>query len=390
LLLYAFYNIKYTGVVFNPYTIAIFVLFIPLVFAVTIYYNKTFVPALSNFIVFGLGLILLFAVTVIIYNTITYYASITSAAYFVLILIAVIVGFSILLMLLTYAFSNEAIQAFFKVFLSIPDIVMTFIEDFVEQFPNAPPAFIILFIMEIILILTVALIPFLISQNPPIYSSPNFNGVFLLQKDPLNLTTKNEAVLANSHDLSIVDDSTATQNPYQKRFTISMWVYMNPSESAQNSKEITLFYYGHKENGDQEKWQIVNPKPKITYIYDTMQRKDMYYLYLQEAQPSVPTYKFHIPNQKWNHFVFVFKEDHLEFYINGHLEKSFPQSMGITKTFTNNDQIVVGDSENVSYGSIANVIYYDYPMTQNQVVDAWNKQRYWVDGTLYIPYSKTN
>ena len=130
---------------------------------------------------------------------------------------------------------------------------------------------------------------------------------------------------------------------------------------------------------------MANPKPKITYAYDSITRRDMYYVYLQEETPDQPTYKFHIPNQKWNQFIFVFESDRVDLYINGHLEKSFPQSIGITKTFTNNDQIAVGDLHNASYGSIANVIYYDYPMTQNQVVDAWNKQKYWTDGSLYIP-----
>lgn len=392
LLLFAFYNIRRTGIIFNSYSIGIFILFVLMIIAAGIYYNKTFVPALSNFTIFSVGIILLYVLANVVYNTILYYASISkSASYFILITLAIAIGFSLLLILLTYLFSNEAIQEFLKLLLSIPNIIVDFAEEFSRQLPNSPPAFIILFILEVILILIIALVPFLVSQNPPLYSSPNINGIFLLQKDPLNLTTKNEAVLANSHDLSIVDDSNVKKNPYQKNFTISLWVYMNPSESAQNPNEMTLFYYGHKEHGTNgKKWQVANPKPKITYIYDPVQRRDMYYLYLQETDPTTPTYKFHIPNQKWNHFIFIFQEDHVEFYINGHLEKSFPYSMGITKTYTNNDQIVVGDADNISYGSIANVIYYDYPMTQNQVIDTWNKQRYWVDGTVYLPYSKVN
>lgn len=388
LMLYSFYNIKTTSEIMNPYTIAIFVLFVMAALAATLQYNEVFVPAFTRFALFSVGLIGTFALAVIIYNSIvTYFSTIKNASYFFLILVAVIVGGALALTILSLMFSNETIQAILKDIFALPNVLVVLTEQFVEEFPNAPPAIAILFMIEVILILIAALIPFLISQNPPMYSSIQLNGVYLLQKDPLNLTDQHEIVLTNSRQLSIVDDKSNTENPYQKTFTLSAWIYMNPSEAAQNPKETTILYYGQKEMDPNRpnKWHVVNPKPKITYQYDPVIKRDMYNIYLDESKPDRPTYRLHIPNQKWNQFVFVYQADRIDLFINGHLEKSFDV---LTKTYTQNDQIAIGDQDTATYGAIANVIYYDYPMTQNQVIDAWNKQQYWVDGTLYVPFSR--
>lgn len=388
LMLYSFYHMKTTSEIMNPYTIAIFVLFVMAALAATLQYNETFVPAFTRFTLFSVGLIGTFAIATIIYNTIiSYFSTIKNASYFFLILVAVIIGGALVLTVLSLMFSNETVQAILKDILALPNAVIVLTDQFVQEFPNAPPAFMILFILEVILILIAALIPFLISQNPPVYSSIQLNGVYLLQKDPLNLTDQHEIILTNSRQLSVVDDSNQKENPYKKEFTLSAWIYMNPSEAAQNPKETTILYYGQKEmDPGSNKWQIVNPKPKITYQYDPVIKRDMYNIYLDESKPNQPTYRLHIPNQRWNQFVFVYQADRIDFFINGHLEKSFDV---LTKTYTQNDQIAIGDQETATYGAVANVIYYDYPMTLNQVVDAWNKQQYWVDGTLYVPYSRT-
>ena len=390
---FAFQTTKESGNIWNVYTISILVLFPMAALSAILYTNQVFIPAFSNFFVFMLGLLFMTILAIIVYNTVLAYISkIKSIYYIFLVVAAVLLGFAVLFGILSYFFTSQAMRAFLQVFFSIPALIFNTMEEFFHQFPSAPPTFIILFIIEVILIILVVLIPLLIAQNPPFYSSLQFNGVHLLQKDPVDLGKKQEQVIANSHMLSIVDDPTTEKNPYQKQFSLSMWVYMNPSEAAQNSNEITLLYYGTKtkDKQDPKKWQIKNPKPKVTYQYDPHMRRDMYNIYLQEETPTTPTYRFHIPNQKWNQFVFVYQADHIDLFINGHLEKTFPQSMGITKTYLPSDQIAIGDLNTTSYGAVANIIYYDYPMTVNQITDAWNKQRYWVDGTLYVPFSKNS
>ena len=410
LLPFAFQTTKQTGDIWNVYTMSILVLFPMAAVAAVLYNNQVFLPAFSNFTIFTVGFMLMAFFIIIIYNTVISYAKqIKSVLYLVLLTISILLGFALLFAVLAYFFTDKAMQEFFRVFLLLPAVIYDTFSQFIEQFPTAPPAFAILFVIEIILIILVILIPLLISQNPPFYSTLQFNGVHLLQKDPLNLSNKKELVLANSYMLSIADDPTAANNPYQKQFSLSMWIYMNPSEAAQNPNEVTLLYYGTKElsNGSsdttptptnqpttqpqaQQTWQVTNPKPRITYLYDPHLGRDMYNIYLQEDEPNIPTYRVHIPNQKWNQFVFVYQTDHVDLFINGHLEKSFPQSIGITQTYKSSDQITIGDVQHASYGAIGNIIYYDYPMTLNQVTDSWNKQKSWVDGTLYVPYARNN
>ena len=50
-----------------------------------------------------------------------------------------------------------------------------------------------------------------------------------------------------------------------------------------------------------------------------------------------------------------------------------------TMTFTANDLILIGDDSEQLYGVISDVIYYDYAMTEAQVVSSWNMQKHNID-----------
>jgi hypothetical protein len=82
--------------------------------------------------------------------------------------------------------------------------------------------------------------------------------------------------------------------------------------------------------------------------------------------------------QKWLQLVCVFRDNHMDVFLNGRLEKSFPNT-GAMNVFTEDDVIVVGDAHKEIYGAIADVNYYDYAMTEDDVVKSWNLQKYTID-----------
>ena len=133
--------------------------------------------------------------------------------------------------------------------------------------------------------------------------------------------------------------------------------------------EVNVFYYASKSLDEKNQWTFLHPKPRITYTYDTQMKQDVFHIYVKESNES---YKLHIANQKWNQFIFVYNENHVDLFVNGYLVKTWNKTDGITQTYTNNDMIVIGDMDHKLYGAVGEVIYYDHAVSSGEIANMWN------------------
>ena len=84
-----------------------------------------------------------------------------------------------------------------------------------------------------------------------------------------------------------------------------------------------------------------------------------------------------MPGQKWNYVALTYSDNRVDIFINGNLEKTYIFTNDAIPTYTGMDRITVGDGDGTVsggglYGAICNVNYYKTPLTQIQIVSAYN------------------
>jgi len=402
-----------TGNLLNLYTWMILLLAPILVVSAIIYKFYIFIPKLAFFLFWGVlayffiyfCLWMYHFIDTRIYNNLDHI--IGWCILYAIIFVTLTLIFAVLSLFISSNFAVELLEFI----LYLPSLFY----DFVQNRDGATPSGSIVFLLWLEVALIVGYLGYLavVNQWAPIASSLNWNGILQMQPDGYDLSTPAENILVNSSYLSLVDPEYQA-NPYTKVYTLSMWVYVNPTESTQSHQETNLLYYGSRELApvstptpslyDQnhvriggggtsnnhvmmppsirdateapappDKWIIVNPKPRVSYIYDAKDHRDYYNVYLTPSPK--PTYRINIPNQKWNQFIFVFESDHVDLYINGHLDNSWRHADGITTQFAPQDVIAIGDPDSRVQGSMKMITYYDRAFTKDQAVDLWNVER---------------
>ena len=102
-------------------------------------------------------------------------------------------------------------------------------------------------------------------------------------------------------------------------------------------------------------------------------------------------HKIEIPFQKWNQFVFNYREGGVDLFLNGKLFKSYSYSRNELPIYSENDKIEVGDELTIYkkkrigkditeipytidglYGAICNVVYYKRPLLKSEIVRDYN------------------
>lgn len=254
----------------------------------------------------------------------------------------------------------------------LPCLLIEFIVYLSKELKVTPRPVLVLLVLEIILILGY----FFGYQLLQMFSTmtPKNSNTKTLQYEPVFLHGKIETILANNDDLNNIHGITTTTASTIKTisiprsmYTLSAWINVNPEESVRGTKEVDILYYASKELDKNNQWSVKYPKPRVTYAYDPVTKKDGYNIYVTNEM-----YSLRIPNQRWNQFVFVFQDNRVDLFVNGHLVKTFKHSASIAQKYTTNDKIVIGDATNKLYGAVANVSYYNYALANDEVVNLWN------------------
>lgn len=369
-LYFALYTTYFNGVVMNFYTCVVVVLLAVWMTCSVVYMADVLVPKFLLFLLYG-GLavcVILFFVYVYQY-LVSFSTSVKQYLYKALLVVALVAALVAVFAIYGFVSPREWSTrgpAFLREFLVYLD----------EQWRETPWIFIFILFACIGTILAYFLVPLFLEQNPWSFSKPNFNGVRWLQKGRFMLNTGKEKVVASSSDLKVTNTEFEA-NPYLKNYSISLWVFINPKESQQSGETLqrmgptNIFCYGTRQKRPDAQWEMTNPKPQLSYMYDEPTKKNTFMVRTTGQAP----YSLYLDNQAWHHFVFVYTDNHLELFVDGVLDKSFgvPTEMPL---FTEDDVIVLGDTANKTplYGAVSDVIYYDYPMTPTDVVTAYSIQ----------------
>jgi hypothetical protein len=230
----------------------------------------------------------------------------------------------------------------------------------------------VLFIIEVLLILTYLyskeIINYFITKttkNMVLLEKTEFLDMKSTIGNNYDLRIKDPIASNNSGSFKKVDQTQSLDNintySYRKRYSISMWVYLNnqPPNNMSYSKETEIFNYG-------------NGKPRITYFNDitTDNTKDKYIFYFTDFNDEKSSVKMTLPGQKWNYIVFNYYSDKVDLFINGNLEKSYVFNNNMP-TYSASDNITIGAEDGLD-GAICNINYFIEPLTKTQITNAYN------------------
>jgi hypothetical protein len=365
---------EHTANLFNPY-VWIFMVLVPL--CIMFFILQKLPQLASNGVFFGIvALCIAFLVLFFsLYELASSYSTILNTIFkYLVIILIVLVGLSILFSILSSYTKDGGWKGFWtKLFFYIPCMMIDMIVDFSKDLRVTPRPTLILLIIEIILIVVFFLGTDMMTWFKSFWKrwiNPDTNnGSTVLLATPILLHTRTETILANNTQLIITTTGLNQQNPYRKTYSLSVWISINPNESITDetsSTEINVLYYASKSLDENNQWTYLHPKPRITYTHT---KQDVFNIYVKEANEP---YQLHIANQKWNQFMFVYNENHVDLFVNGYLVKTWQKTDGITQTYTNNDMIVIGDMYHKLYGAVGEVIYYDHAVTSGEIANLWN------------------
>ena len=376
-----FRTTDHTADLFNPYAWVLIIL-VPL--CIMFFILQQYPRLASNGAFFGIvALCIAFLVLFfLLYELASSYSSTLNTIFkYSVIVLIVLVGLSILFSILSSYTKDGGWTGFWaKFFFYIPCLIIDLIVEYSKDLSITPRPTLILLFIEAILIIGYFFGTDINTWLKSLWKKwidPNSNnGSTILQTIPILLHTQTETILANNTQLIIPTNGSITtvnqHNPYRKIYSLSVWISINTNEfitGETSPPEVNIFYYASKSLDKQNQWTFLYPKPRITYTYDTQMKQDVFHIYVKEDNEP---YKLHIANQKWNQFIFVYHENHVDLYINGYLVKTWNKTDGITQTYTNNDMIVIGDTDHKLYGAVGEVIYYDHAVSSADIANMWN------------------
>lgn len=254
----------------------------------------------------------------------------------------------------------------------IPCLIIDFFKYILKEYRMTSLTVYILFIIEVLLILTYLyskdIINYLITKttkNMVLLPKSAFLDIKSTIGNNYDLRIKDPIASNNSNTFKKINDIQTLENTqtysYRKRYSISMWIYLNnqPPNNMSYSKETEIFNYG-------------NGKPRITYYNDitTDNMKDKYIFYFTNSTIKESSVKMTLPGQKWNYIVFNYYSDKVDLFINGNLEKTYIFENNMP-TYLASDDITIGTQEGLN-GAICNINYYIEPLTKSQIINSYN------------------
>lgn len=280
----------------------------------------------------------------------------------IMLTVIVIVGLAMVFDIFANYFKSLRGMASFVTYLIfyIPCMVLDFVKYIINEFRMTTRPFLVLFFIEILLI-------FLYIQLPKMLGQLSMKDGISIMKDYAYLNTENIIPMNEIvyMDTKTTDIASEMKNQIRNNYGLSMWTYLNnysTSMSAYN-KESLIFDYG-------------NGKPKVTLFNDEKQPNtmDVYRIYFSDKLNSTNHnenfYEIKLPSQKWNHLFFNYTPRHVDFYVNGKLERTYYLKEKIP-TYKDSDVVTVG-SENGLSGAIANIRYYKKNLSSREVANVYN------------------
>jgi len=145
---------------------------------------------------------------------------------------------------------------------------------------------------------------------------------------------------------------------YKYKYSLSGWFYLNPqppNTSYSYSKYTNIIKYGNKVrleyNGKKNYLRVMAEKASLNED-DNSKNEDIEVFKTKNV--------FH---QKWNNVVINYDNGYIDVFLNGILVGS---SVGIVP-YMHEDKIIVGANQGL-YGGICNVLYYEEPLSKNQIL----------------------
>jgi len=242
-----------------------------------------------------------------------------------------------------------------------------------DQFKLTPYSVYSFICLEIVLVVVYLFLPDIASEV-----TGTSNSILLV--DNVMYLNKGGQTIATSDMLKIPPTPDQTVGSYLNNYSISMWVYVNPHSpnvEAYNKESVIMNYGFTDANG------VQHVKPMLRYygggVNDQPIERNKYVFYFSKYPPTNQYvteqdtfYDVTIPNQKWNHIVFNYTNNHADVFINGILERSFSM-VNAMPTYNDLDTITIGE-ENGLDGGVANVVYYRHPLSEDQIAFLYNSK----------------
>ena len=337
----------------------VFIIVVPLIFAVIYTYFQEFLTSVTNIFVAGSSMVSIKNVLLLTGAILAAYflnkLSLSSYGILALQYSGIIVGLLIGLVFLSimykinqsYIYNMPGISGFIINFiLFIPCLISDFVEYLYGEFATTPKIVYILFVIELILILLYLYLPRILK------SMEKDNGKVIVDK-PIRINMKK--------DVSNYMDMQKTEPPenlpltetihIRKKYALSMWVYVVPMPSNHipyNGEATILSCASH---------------PKIAY--DGLKKK--FVIYYNETDKD----EFDAPLEKWNHILVNYDKNSADMFLNGDLKTTI---MRKNESFSMGDMLTIGQESGLQ-GGIAKVVYYDTPLLSYEISSIYRNNK---------------
>ena len=329
----------------------VFIIVVPLLFAVIYTYFQEFLTSVTNIFVAGSSMVSIKNVLLLTGAILAIYflnkLSLSSYGILALQYSGIIVGVLIGLVFLSimykinqsYIYNMPGISGFIINFiLFIPCLISDFVEYLYGEFATTPKIVYILFVIELILILLYLYLPRILK------SMEKSNGKVIVDK-PIRINMKKD--VSNYMDMQKTEppeNSSLTETiNIRKKYALSMWVYVVPMPSNHipyNGEATILSFASH---------------PKIAY--DGLKKK--FVIYYNETDKD----EFDAPLEKWNHILVNYDKNSADMFLNGDLKTTI---MRKNESFSMGDMLTIGQESGLQ-GGIAKVVYYDTPLLAYEI-----------------------
>ena len=303
----------------------------------------------KNIMIICIGLTI-FALVITYVSTKLTYRDLLMAGYVAIFLFAmmVIVGLAIVfLMFSMYLKQSKGWLGFFvHLIFYIPCLFIDLVQYIKGEIKSTANLIYILFIIEILLVLSYIYIPKFVSKML------KQNGISILSDSRF----LNKEYIITSNELMKLPKANPQDNTlYRQNFAVSMWVYIDPQSNSYNaySKETNIFNMDDK-------------KPQLVYINNmsNQDEKDKLGIYFGEDK-----YVIKNKGQRWTNVVINYTSTTVDIFIDGNLERTF--NLTAPPQYITTGTVVLGANDGLD-GAICNIMYFNKALLKTEIVNMYN------------------
>jgi hypothetical protein len=360
-----------TSLFSKPFTI-ITLIFIP-VLLLTFYHlseiflnHKIVASIIFLFIVGFIGIILYYYISSPRKNIMTQFISYMSIfVVFLIIIFALTIFYN---MFMNSTKKSHGWSGFFTNFLFyLPCLITDYFKYLFNEYNNTPSVVFILFIIEIFLLLLYVYLPSIINA---IFIP---SGIILLNNpsylNPSTSISTGDTFLVDIPYSKQITNSTSPSKTYNSHFSLSMWIFVNNTILGTNEQESILFKYAKPNDfyGKPCISYLGNDNWRFIFSNNPGNTNDIDLEYI-----PLPEFIMKMPSQKWHYIVFNYYENKVDLFINGSLARSMDLTNRLPIKDTNDSIIIGTDSSHSIPGAICNINYYKTPLSSTQISRIYN------------------